>query len=294
MTDSKTVKLGLDNFVLRAQGRRHQVREFPGPLSIKTVVDGRVTWHVGGRDVLVDQCSFLVLSEGERYSMDIDVRVPVRTCCVFFQHGFVERVVHSLTCPEDRLLEDPNGGTGRTSFLSRLHARDDRVMPRMRAIASAGLPPTMWLEEQYLLLAGDLGAAYEETRRQIQRIPAVRAATRDEILRRLDRAREFMHAYCGSTMHLDEIAHAACLSTYHFHRTFSKAMGESPHTYLTRIRLDRARCLLEKRLSVTEVCGLVGFESLTSFSALFRRKFGFPPSQISKNREAAIGEACYF
>jgi AraC family transcriptional regulator len=288
MAGSKTVKLGVDNFVLRAQGRRHQVREFPGPSSIKTVVDGRVGWKVDGREVLVDQCSFLVLSDGESYSMDIDFRVPVRTCCVFFEHGFVERVVHAVTCPEDRLLDTPDGDAGNTSFLSRLHARDDRVMPRMHAIAAAGLAPTMWLEEQYLLLAGDLAAAYEETRRQIQRIPAVRASTRDEILRRLDRAREFMHAYCGSTMHLDEIAKAACLSTYHLHRTFSKAMGESPHTYLTRIRLDRARCLLEKRLSVTEVCGLVGFESLTSFSTLFRRKFGLPPSRISKNREALI------
>jgi AraC-like DNA-binding protein len=286
------MELGVENFVLRARGRRHQVDDFPGPLSIKTVVDGKVVWKTGGREVTVDECSFLVLNDGEPYSMDIDVPVPVRTCCVFFRSGFVESVFRSMVRSDDRLLETLDERGGSIPFLSRLHARDERVIPRMLAINAAGGASSMYLEEQYLLLARDLVALYEETRRQIRRIPAARAATRDEILRRVDRSREFMHSYLGEALSLDEIARAACLSTYHFHRVFSKAMGISPNNYLTGIRLDRACFLLRKGFPVTDVCGLVGFESLGSFSALFRRKFGFPPSQISKIREAGIGMIC--
>jgi transcriptional regulator GlxA family with amidase domain len=45
--------------------------------------------------------------------------------------------------------------------------------------------------------------------------------------------------------------------------------------------LDRARRLLESSpLTVTEICGSVGFESATSFSAVFRRAFGVPPSAL--------------
>jgi len=93
------MQLGMENFVLRARGRRHQVREFPGPLSIKTVVDGKVSWRTERRDIVVDECSFLVLNDGEPYSMDIDLPIPVRTCCVFFQHGFVEQVFRMIINP---------------------------------------------------------------------------------------------------------------------------------------------------------------------------------------------------
>src|SRR4051795_2465005 len=129
------MELGVDNFVLRAAGRRHHVRDLPGPLSIKTVVDGRVAWKTGRREAVVDECSFLVLNDGEPYSMDIDTLVPVRTCCVFFQHGFVERVFRSVVSPDPFLHDEHTPGI---SFVSRLHVRDERVMPRMRAISRAG------------------------------------------------------------------------------------------------------------------------------------------------------------
>ena len=46
--------MGGEHFVLRARGRKHHVRDFAGPLSIKTVIDGRVGWKTGGQEVLVD------------------------------------------------------------------------------------------------------------------------------------------------------------------------------------------------------------------------------------------------
>jgi AraC family transcriptional regulator len=280
--------MGGEHFVLRARGRKHHVRDFAGPLSIKTVIDGRVGWKTGGQEVLVDECSFLVLNDGEPYSMEIDVRVPVRTCCVFFRQGFVEQVFRSMVCSDEGLLDQPELNTEGIPFLSRLHFRDERVMPRMMAIAASGDASSMWLDEQYLLLARDLVFLYQETQRQVRRLPAARAGTRREIFGRVERAREFMHAFSGEALRLDEIAKAACLSTYHFHRMFSVALGESPHSYLTKLRMERARFLLGRGLPVTEVCGLVGFESPGSFSTLFRKKFGVPPSEIRKIREAGL------
>src|SRR5438045_2492086 len=68
--------LGEVNSVLVARARPHRVDNFPGPLSIKTVVEGAVTWTTGGRDIEVDENSLLVLNHGERYSMDIDSDTP--------------------------------------------------------------------------------------------------------------------------------------------------------------------------------------------------------------------------
>src|SRR5438045_3348611 len=92
-------RFGQHNLVLHARGRRHTVSGFAGPLSIKTVISGVVSWKAGGRELVVDQGSFLVLNEGEEYSMDVDAVRPVETACAFFRSGFVEAHAQDATTP---------------------------------------------------------------------------------------------------------------------------------------------------------------------------------------------------
>lgn len=126
------------------------MKDLPGPLSIKSVTEGSVAWRCEGGERLVDRDSFLVLNAGEPYSMAIDLRTPVSTLCVFFQAGFVESVQASMVrnelSPDCALLP----------FLGGLHSRDDRILPRMYAIAECGSNGRVWLDEQFLLLARDL------------------------------------------------------------------------------------------------------------------------------------------
>lgn len=100
-------RLGFDNVVLRARANRHVVNDYAGPLSVKTVLMEEVSWLVGGRELVVDRTSFLVLNAGERYSMNIDTANPVETCCAFFATGFVERVAADVTSPLARALDAP-------------------------------------------------------------------------------------------------------------------------------------------------------------------------------------------
>jgi AraC-like DNA-binding protein len=79
---------------------------------------------------------------------------------------------------------------------------------------------------------------------------------------------------------LSEVAGIACLSPNHLLRSFRKIFGTSPHQLLTERRLEEAkRLLMTTDLSVTEICLASGFESLGSFSSLFRKRCGFAPSQ---------------
>jgi AraC-like DNA-binding protein len=272
------------NAVLRARSRTHFVKNFAGPLSIKSVTEGTVAWKCAGRERPVDRDSFLVLNLDEPYSMEIDSRTAVSTLCVFFEDGFVESVYGSLVGHE------MEGDCERLPFLGGLHSRDHRILPRMHAIAEAGACDRLWLDEQFLLLARDLLWLNGEMRQRTARMPADRPATREELFRRVRRGQEYLHASTSLNPDLAEIARHACLSPYHFHRAFTRAFGQTPHQYGNRLRLERARRLLESEgLTVTEICGAVGFESAASFSALFRRAFGVPPSawrhaQISKIR----------
>ncbi len=72
---------------------------------------------------------------------------------------------------------------------------------------------------------------------------------------------------------LEAIAQTAGYSRFHFIRAFRDAYGQTPRDYLSARRVERARELLRNAdLTVTEVCLLVGFSSLGSFSTRFRKK----------------------
>jgi AraC-like DNA-binding protein len=106
------------------------------------------------------------------------------------------------------------------------------------------------------------------------------------LLPALRRARDLIDRDYAEPLDLDAMAREAGYSRFHFARAFGDAYGETPRAYLTRRRIERAKTLLRTaNLSVTEICLLVGFESLGSFSSRFRRLVGQSPSEY---RQAAV------
>jgi AraC-like DNA-binding protein len=97
--------------------------------------------------------------------------------------------------------------------------------------------------------------------------------------RPLSQTRLLIDEGCHLPLDLELLARHASFSRYHFIRLFQRAFHQTPHQYLIRRRLARAQVLLRGgELSVTEVCFAVGFQSLGSFSSLFHRATGSPPS----------------
>jgi AraC-like DNA-binding protein len=95
----------------------------------------------------------------------------------------------------------------------------------------------------------------------------------------MDRVRDLIDRQLDLPLDLDLMARTAHLSRYHFIRAFRKSFHETPHQYLKRKRLERAKELLANSdLPITEICFAVGFESLGSFSALFHDIVGWSPS----------------
>jgi AraC-like DNA-binding protein len=82
--------------------------------------------------------------------------------------------------------------------------------------------------------------------------------TPDDTFRRLCRGRDLLASEYSSRVLLEHAAREACLSEYHFHRLFRATFGETPHDFLTRLRMDRARKMLASDRSVTDVCFEVG------------------------------------
>ena len=110
-----------------------------------------------------------------------------------------------------------------------------------------------------------------------------------DVNQRLLRARSFIDEYYDLPLNLTEISRHACLSRYHFLRLFRDEFATTPHQYLVRRRIEKAKELLVTgKLSVTDVCFEVGFQSLGSFSALFRRYVGDAPQSFRERQKQSL------
>ncbi|MBC7873131.1 MAG: helix-turn-helix transcriptional regulator [Ferruginibacter sp.] len=98
-----------------------------------------------------------------------------------------------------------------------------------------------------------------------------------DIYQRIVAAKVYMDDNYQEAINLEQISKKAFLSRFHFHRLFRQVYKRTPHQYLTQKRLDRARILLSDNKPVMEVCNEVGFESIGSFSVLFKKEIGFGP-----------------
>ncbi|GAA2339585.1 helix-turn-helix transcriptional regulator [Streptomyces violaceusniger] len=116
-------------------------------------------------------------------------------------------------------------------------------------------------------------------------------------LRRLRLAKDVMDRDWAEPLDLDAVAGHAGYSRYHFIRAFKGAYGSTPGQYLTRRRIERAEELLRSaNLSVTEICSLVGFSSLGTFSTSFKKQTGLTPSayrDLHVGRAASVIPGCY-
>jgi AraC-like DNA-binding protein len=109
------------------------------------------------------------------------------------------------------------------------------------------------------------------------------------LLVHLRRARDHIDRNYREQLDLDQLAAVAGVSKYHFVRSFEATYGETPIRYLTRRRIERAQDLLRSaNLTVTEVCMVVGFASLGSFSSRFAQLVGESPTAY-RDRWAARG-----
>src|ERR1700720_3990352 len=158
--------MGAANAIIWGRAKQYHVAEFPGPLSIKSVVRGSGVWGTAEAERVVDSGSYLVLNAGRPYSLTIDAREIVETFCLFFRPGFVEDVHWVEGCNAVALVDEPfaaeqleeksavaNGhGRSRVEFLETLHGHDALVSPllkTMHARVREGPATQEWLEDTF-------------------------------------------------------------------------------------------------------------------------------------------------
>lgn len=105
------------------------------------------------------------------------------------------------------------------------------------------------------------------------------------IYRRVLKAKLFIDAHYDTAIDLDAISGEAYFSKFHFIRLFKNSYGKTPHQYLTWVRIEKAKLLLQKDMPVASACFAVGFESVSTFTTLFKRMVRQTPAAYQERQQ---------
>ena len=97
------------------------------------------------------------------------------------------------------------------------------------------------------------------------------------------RSREYLQEHLAENVTLEALARHAGLSAFHLCRVFRRAVGITPHTYQTQIRVRRAKSLLREGLPITTVAAQTGFYDQAHLTRHFKRMIGLPPGRYTRN-----------
>lgn len=255
-----------------------------GPFSFFLNLRGSSLCTVDGRTTRIGEGSYFISNDAQSYTLQIEGGASTETFNIHFGEHFADEVLHALVTPADRILDQGMEGRGIAfSFFNQLHGRDgffDALIDQMvRRHREDGFDKLLFEEQLTALLTYHL-QRHRHIAEAVRKLPPVRLSTRIALYKQLSRAMDLIHSSEGQELSLELLSTEACLSKYHFLRLFRSAYGFSPHQYIQKQRIHKARTLLARsNMPVSDVADLLGFASSQSFSRLFTQRMGVSPSR---------------
>ncbi|HEY2928902.1 AraC family transcriptional regulator [Piscinibacter sp.] len=101
------------------------------------------------------------------------------------------------------------------------------------------------------------------------------------------RALDHIHGHLGERLPLEDLAAIARLSVFRFATVFRQRVGESPHRYICRLRVERAQALLRDGMPAAIVATETGFYDQSHLSRHFKSVCGMTPGRYLSQTRAA-------
>lgn len=256
--------------------------------SLKMVLDKKINYKVGRREITVSAGQCLLAEKQPDVKAYYTSAEPVKSICVDIAADTIAEVYTVLKDKEaafdnyiDKYFTTP--GFSEDAFFYKQSNLASRLTKLATDITTGN--DILLNDEWFFGICEEI--IYREYKKYISysNLTHVRDATKKEILRRLELAKEFIDENFLRVGNMQQVANAACMSGYHFARCFSVAYKTSPYKYVLQKRLQHAQILMQQmpEAALKEIATLCGFPDIATFSKAYKRCFNTAPSLFRRS-----------
>jgi AraC family transcriptional regulator len=266
---------GWPSVVLNVKTSQSYRDNITGPVSLFGNISGESYVKVENREVLIPAGYFFITNEGQEYTLRVEK--PTETFNVHFGTYFVKQTLESISNSD---FESTPKGIA-PEFRNRLIPFTDDVKSLIGKIKSS--ESNMAEQENLHAMLCNLLQSESDVNQVSVDLVLAKSSTREEIMKRLLQAVDYLYATSNKDLSLDELAREACMSKFHFLRLFRTVFQKTPHQFLLEVRINKAKELLKSRSMAVNVVGRqTGFNSPVSFNRAFVQSVGVSPSRFQQ------------
>lgn len=261
------------NFVIQSSLKRYTQKSVAQEFSIKMVRCGTEHYTIDGQYYPLKADQFIVVSPGQQVDVEIDSSTEVKGTCFFLTSDLIYQVIYARTASVTSLLEnnvkddvfqhDALNNIPIHYFRTPLHTALEQGTKARHTSTS--------LTDYLIHLAEDLVSHQYHAAKQLETLESVGTGTKKELYRRLQQGRHFIHDHLHQSITLSDMAKAAGLSDYYFHRNFRLLFNMTPYQYHHCVRMTKAKSLLDAGVKdKAEIADLCGFQDMKYFSKVLK------------------------
>jgi AraC family transcriptional regulator len=250
--------------------------------SVKMAVEGNALYQIGHRKYKLNEGAFLVSNCYQHGMGIVDSKSEVIQFCVHIDPLLITQICNAdQSISRNELDLQHEGDTLFHLFENTYHINSYTEMSKMlrpinRQIKNGG---PVFIDEDWLQSFGEAIAAQEnKARLGITGLSDLKPGMRNELMRRLFVAQDYMHSNIRADIKVKDVAQASLMNEAMFYKCFKAVFKKTPKQYILDRRLELAVTLLREPLAINDIASITGFADIVTFSKAFKRKYGKAPS----------------
>lgn len=264
---------GFRNKIYYSNLAQYQYNEYISNFSIKYCVKGEEHYIIDGRDYKIKKGQYIVVNEGSRVIFFTKNRSEGFS--IFLDSKIISRVIDFNEGLEDDFQK--------ITFYNKPLPTVDELGLFLKSTLNRSNNLINYKESYFYDIAERVISSQNGFIRKLKSMSQIKFSTREEIIRRLYFAIEYINDSPNKIFDLDVISSISCLSKYHFSRLFKEIYGMTPWNYHFEIKMNYCKSLLiNNTISIRELSEKLGYSSISAFSRSFKNYHGYAPSFFEK------------
>lgn len=270
--------LGWPTAILNVKTHQAERKDIKGPFSIFLNISGQSQLTCDQKTININSDTYIISNHGQHY--DLLIKESAETFNIHFGEKLYQDTIHTLSKTTSQILDHTTSEGLPFNLNIKSNFRDHKFNSLVQQVRH-----NYNSEEKENVLFELLSQILLENHKhfkQVENVSSIRISTKEELIRRIYLAVDFIHAYYTQPITLDQLADAAMLSKFHFLRVFKSIFRVSPHQYIKQIRLEKAMVLIKQnKLPLYLIAQQVGLENGSSLSRMIYQLTGLRPTTLA-------------